>query len=415
MKENFYELLGITVQASPEQIKSAAVKLARQYNPKDHPNDPKVNAQFHQIKLAYATLIDLEKRALYDLSLKKGVIPDKKDKISLSFKEELPEITQEIHEETVRHTPWLGYLLALFSIAVPVYLLMINPTLLNHYVTEITFLQDKSSQVILAFQLLLGFGSLILLYSLFLQFQNNLHWFIYLIALLIILTTSYLLFLNPSLVTEYAHQLDWLRDKSVQTRLALQILLGFGLFLLSYAIFLQIQQLSQESGLLSGEVIIYRASIHWIIYLIPLLFIGMSGYCLLIDPVFLNNYLSEIAFLNDRSEQIELGLKMILGIAIWSFLYALYRKLTLILVITSKRTLCQSGFLFKKRMEIEHSNVENVGLDQRLFGKILFYGTIDVRGTNSRGLSNQRIKIHHVAFPKKFKDILLRSLKRHFL
>ncbi|OQW95686.1 MAG: hypothetical protein BWK79_01555 [Beggiatoa sp. IS2] len=415
MKKNFYELLGLTAQASPEQVKSAAVKLARQYNPKDHPNDPQIAAQFNQIKIAYATLMDPQRRAAYDTSLVKGTIPENKEKITLAFKEEPPDVDKNSHEEKAHHTPWLKYFLALFSMGVPIYLLWINPALLNHYVTEIAFLQDKFSQITLALQILLGFGSLMLFYSLFLQFQNNIHWFVYLLALLIIVTTSYFLLINPNLLNDYTTKIGWLRDKPMQTVLALQILLGLGIVLFSYALFLQIRQSSQESILLNGEVVIYRASVHWVIYLMPLLLIGISIYCLFIHPTFLNDYLFYVEFLKDKPDQIQWGLKILLGFAIWLFLYALYRQLATNLMITSKRTLCQLGLVFKKTLEVEHTSFENVGLDQSLFGKILFYGTIDVRGTNSQGLSNRRIKIRHIALPKKFKDTLLRSLKRHFL
>jgi hypothetical protein len=167
---------------------------------------------------------------------------------------------------------------------------------------------------------------------------------------------GYLLFLNPELLDHYKNQIEWLHDKPIQ--LTLQILFGFGIVLFIYALFLH--HSLQENGLLMGEVVIYRASIHWVIYLIPLSFIAISIYCLFINSTFLNHYLSYIEFLRDKWDHVQLGLKIILGFAIGSFLYALYRQFATTLMITSKRTLYQSGLFFKKTLGIEHGSIENV-------------------------------------------------------
>ncbi len=145
MNKNFYEILGVTAQATSEQIKNAAVKLARQYHSKDHPDNPQANAQFNQIKVAYTTLIDPQKRAAYDLSLSKTTP-------ILAFKEEPVESDRKMDEVIEEpYTPWLTYFFSLLSIGIPIYLLFIDP--MPNFVTQIEFLQGKSAYVSLTLQL----------------------------------------------------------------------------------------------------------------------------------------------------------------------------------------------------------------------------------------------------------------------
>ena len=62
---NFYEVLGISNDASDEQIKKAYRKLSLQYHP-DRNTDPSASAKFQDINEAHETLSDPAKRAVYD-------------------------------------------------------------------------------------------------------------------------------------------------------------------------------------------------------------------------------------------------------------------------------------------------------------------------------------------------------------
>ena len=62
---DYYEILGIPREASPDDIKSAFRKLARQYHP-DVSTEPDAEEKFKEINEAYGVLSDPEKRARYD-------------------------------------------------------------------------------------------------------------------------------------------------------------------------------------------------------------------------------------------------------------------------------------------------------------------------------------------------------------
>ena len=66
-KEDYYEILGVSRDATEQEIKKAYRKLAKQYHPDTYKGDKKeAEEKFKEISEAYEVLIDKEKRAKYD-------------------------------------------------------------------------------------------------------------------------------------------------------------------------------------------------------------------------------------------------------------------------------------------------------------------------------------------------------------
>lgn len=61
MVSNPYSVLGITKDASKEEIKKAYRKKAKEYHPDLHPNDPKAAEKMNEINEAYDMLCNPEK------------------------------------------------------------------------------------------------------------------------------------------------------------------------------------------------------------------------------------------------------------------------------------------------------------------------------------------------------------------
>ena len=68
MTKNYYELLGLSRQASQEDIKKAYRKLARKYHP-DVSKEADAEAMMQSLNVAYGTLSDLDKKKQYDFEL----------------------------------------------------------------------------------------------------------------------------------------------------------------------------------------------------------------------------------------------------------------------------------------------------------------------------------------------------------
>ena len=68
-KKNYYEILGVEKNATPEQIKSAYRKLAMKYHPDRNQGDEAAAEKFKEINEAHETLSDDQTRAAYDYEL----------------------------------------------------------------------------------------------------------------------------------------------------------------------------------------------------------------------------------------------------------------------------------------------------------------------------------------------------------
>lgn len=66
MPRDFYEVLGVQKDASPEDIRKAYRKLARQYHPDRNPGDKQAESHFKEVQEAYDVLSDKSKRTNYD-------------------------------------------------------------------------------------------------------------------------------------------------------------------------------------------------------------------------------------------------------------------------------------------------------------------------------------------------------------
>ena len=93
MKKNYYDILGVSKDASAEEIKKAYLKLAKKYHP-DTSKEDNAEEMMAKINEAYDVLSDERKRAKYDLDLAKGTVES-----SYVSEEEYEEIVKNYSEK----------------------------------------------------------------------------------------------------------------------------------------------------------------------------------------------------------------------------------------------------------------------------------------------------------------------------
>jgi uncharacterized membrane protein YdbT with pleckstrin-like domain len=93
-----------------------------------------------------------------------------------------------------------------------------------------------------------------------------------------------------------------------------------------------------DTNLIQGEIVRYRARLHWIIF-----FSMKALFTLFLAPL-VENWTSEFA-------------------------------------VTNKRVIVKVGLISRRTLELNLSKVESIGVDQGIIGRIFGYGTIIIIGT----------------------------------
>ncbi len=114
-----------------------------------------------------------------------------------------------------------------------------------------------------------------------------------------------------------------------------------------------------------GETVIYRARLHWIVYLSPVILLGVGVVFVLPGRLPGGSYA---------------GLA-ILGVGLIGLLAAWIRQTSSEFAVTNKRIIIKVGFLSRRTIELNMSKVESIEVDQDIFARLLNYGTITVIGT----------------------------------
>jgi uncharacterized membrane protein YdbT with pleckstrin-like domain len=125
-----------------------------------------------------------------------------------------------------------------------------------------------------------------------------------------------------------------------------------------------------EKNLLANEVVIYRAKLHWIIFLNAILYLLLS----------LLTCASSFYFSDGHQLLLSISLLALL-LALISGITGLIRHKTSEFAITNKRVLIKIGFIKRHSLEVLLSKVEGIGVNQSILGRLLGFGTIIVTGT----------------------------------
>jgi uncharacterized membrane protein YdbT with pleckstrin-like domain len=136
-----------------------------------------------------------------------------------------------------------------------------------------------------------------------------------------------------------------------------------------------------QSSLIKDEKIVYEAQIHWFIFIAPVLLLLIAA-----------------LFFVGHDPLASVG-SLFLLIGIYKLIWALAIKSTTELALTNKRVISKFGFIKRFTMDTNLGKIEGVTFHQGIFGRMLRYGSVVIRGTGGDPQT-----IPYIADPTSFKN-----------
>jgi len=135
-----------------------------------------------------------------------------------------------------------------------------------------------------------------------------------------------------------------------------------------------------NNNLMSGEEIVYRAKLHWIVFLGPAIWLVVA-----------------LLFFSSGGDAATAGGLFIL-IAIATGIGSFINYSTSEFGITNKRVMVKVGFIRRNSLEVLLNKVEGIQVNQGILGRILGYGSIIVSGTGGT-----KDPFHKISAPLEFR------------
>lgn len=133
-----------------------------------------------------------------------------------------------------------------------------------------------------------------------------------------------------------------------------------------------------EQSLMPHERIKFRAQLHWVYVLLPLV---LTGLALVITGYFMVRVIQTVP---DASVLQCTAVLLILTFGLTGllrFTRALTDYLTTEFAVTDQRIIAKKGWLRRRTLELPLKQIESLGVNQGLGGRIFDYGTLVVVGT----------------------------------
>ena len=122
-------------------------------------------------------------------------------------------------------------------------------------------------------------------------------------------------------------------------------------------------------NLLPGETILCTGSLHWIIYLKPLL-LAAFGVFLLVLPAFMH-----------VPDKLWIWGAVAIAVGGLAAIPAMLSAWSTELVVTSIRIIAKHGLVSRRTTEMLHRKIESLAVHQSIAGRLLNYGTLVIHGT----------------------------------
>lgn len=144
-----------------------------------------------------------------------------------------------------------------------------------------------------------------------------------------------------------------------------------------------------ESVLVSGETVLVQAKTHWFIYLGAIFWLLLGGVLSLLLPLPFSI----------------LGYALLAG-GLFLFLKAWVYVASTELAVTSSRVIAKFGFIRRDTVELQHSKVESLQVNQSILGRVFDYGSVVITGSGGTNAP-----IPYISAPLKFRSAALTGME----
>ncbi len=163
-----------------------------------------------------------------------------------------------------------------------------------------------------------------------------------------------------------------------------------------------------EKSLIAGETVLYKTQLHWIVLFWPGalgLLLGLPGLWWLVRSV---------ATIRDKSAasgaMAGTGFLLLILAAVCVGFGFLQRNATE-MAVTDKRVIIKSGLVSRKTFELLLPKVESIGVSESVWGRMLGYGSVVVRGTGGTPEPFDRVA-HPLEFRRQVQQQIERSQEK---
>lgn len=132
-----------------------------------------------------------------------------------------------------------------------------------------------------------------------------------------------------------------------------------------------------ENTLIAGENVIYKTRLHWSVLFWPIVFailLGLPGLALIIGSI------GSSGGTTGSSQGMSVAGLVLLALAGALVACGVLERRATEMAVTNKRVLVKVGIIGRRTLELFLPKVESIGVNEPLFGRMLGYGTVVVRG-----------------------------------
>jgi uncharacterized membrane protein YdbT with pleckstrin-like domain len=140
-----------------------------------------------------------------------------------------------------------------------------------------------------------------------------------------------------------------------------------------------------EKSLVPGETLLYETRHHWMVLIGPVVLgsvFGVLAVGLLIEAIAAKNGTGLAA----QASSTEIEAMVIVGVFLLvvcfvMLAYGIAKRNATEMAVTNKRVLIKTGLGSRRTLDLMLSRVESIGVEETVFGRMLGYGSVVVRGT----------------------------------